>query len=168
MEWLTDLVAPNVFGEFGMIDEGVTIVLYAVNNVVAVEFLLAHRVILVPLEQQTLRPTVKRRISAVGDHIGVTPREVLVASDHIEICASKVALILIGRLENILATAALSHNGITDGGDTVVKFEFLGAVNDAEGVVAFCRICLCIRGIQVVEIDIGGHAGIATPPTLGE
>ena len=84
-----------------MVDKRVSVVLMLVDSVVAVNLLLAHRVLLVPLQEQIYSPGCVARIAVSGKH-RTAPRSdfVVIASRHIEIRAGKVALILVNRLEN--------------------------------------------------------------------
>ena len=50
------LVAPDVFGQFGVVDEGVAVVLCAVYDFLTVKFLLADRIFAMPFQQQVDGP----------------------------------------------------------------------------------------------------------------
>ena len=91
---------PNHAGVFRMVDEGVAIVLVvAVNDIVAIDFLLANRVVVAPIQQHLNGPRQDFRL--VG-HAACAPIVVLgiIAHAHIHHGAGKVALVFIDWLEN--------------------------------------------------------------------
>ena len=61
-------IAPDIFGHFGMVDKGVAVALPCIHCFLAVAFLVAHRVLPVPFQQQFHRPAGKCRIRVSGQH----------------------------------------------------------------------------------------------------
>ncbi len=147
-----------------MVDEGVAVVLEAVHGVVAVYFLLAHRVVAVPLHEQLDTPVVERRVHVLVHHVGPFPRKVLIARHHIEIRAREVALILVGRLEHARCAASLPLHGVSHGGDAVFESDCRRTVHLAERIVALGHVGRAFRRIQMVQIHIRRHCGASAPP----
>ena len=96
-----NVVAPNHLGIFGMVDEGVAVVLHeVVDGIVAVYLFLADGILLVPFQQHLHGPGLN--LALVG-HGARLPAAVfgVVAGCHIEIGTSNVALVLVGRLKGL-------------------------------------------------------------------
>ncbi len=158
------LVAPEVFGQLGIVDEGVAVALHLVDLLVAVKLFLADGILFVPFQQQIDSPGVEGRVKVVAHHPGVLPGKVLVAGDHIEVCAGEVTLVDIGRLEDQTSTAPLPWDRRADGGYSVFKRGL--ARNLPEGIVWLGYVGGGLRGIEMVEVDVGRGRGGASPPAL--
>lgn len=163
---LTFFVTPDVFGEFGIVDEGVAVVLNLIDSFVAVYFLLAHGVGTVPFQQQVDGPLLKRWVNAIHHLPCVGPVHVLIACYHIEICAREVALVFSGRFKHVRRTAAVYAGSYT--GYAVIECRGGSRCNLAEGIVALGLIGFCLGRIEMVEIDVGGYAGRTAPPAFGQ
>ena len=164
VEHLVLLVAPDVFNQFGKVDERVTVVLNVIHGIVAIVFLVAHGVVSAPFEQHVDGPGVERFPTAVVHHVGVLPLVVLVASGHIEIGAREVALVgIVGLEHGAVATALASHRGAHLGHAIVER----GICHLAQRVVALSHIGLTVAWIEVVKVGVGVNFSSA-PPTFWE
>ena len=82
-----------------MVDEGVAVVLVAVDSIVAVDFLLANRVLIAPAQQHSHSPRLDFRL--VG-HVAAAPVAVfaVVTNAHVHEGAGEVALVGVDRLKH--------------------------------------------------------------------
>ena len=93
-----------------MVYERVAVVLKSVHGIVAIGLFLAHCVLAVPFQQQVERPCLVGRIRIAGKHVGAPCADfVIVGRSHVEICARKVALIFVDRLEHLTRIARKSR-----------------------------------------------------------
>ncbi len=154
--------------KLGMVDKGVAVALHFIYCVVALDFLVADRVLTVPFQQQVHRPCSEKRIAVAGEHVALPARvDVVVARCHIEICACEVALVFIIRLENRAAvprerarTAAAErfHRSARRHVRTVGTL--------AERQVAALIVHIAVGRIEVIEVGI--HRISVVKPALGE
>ncbi len=156
---------PYIFCKLGEVDKRIAIALNGKHLFVAVNFFLAYRVGPMPLQQKLHGPGRERRIQILANHIGIFPREVLIAGYHIEIRTGKIALILVVRLKHFLSAATLTVDGRPDKSHTIVERSH---GNLAERKITLGLIGTSLRRIEVVKVDISAYRGTATPPTLGE
>ena len=157
------LVAPEIFREFGIIDEGIAVGLHFVDLFLARTLFFAYRVLAVPFQQKIHRPRVERGEGVVAEHVGVflCPVQVLIAGGHVEVCAGEIAFILVGRFENLLCASTLARYREADFGDGIVERR---RAYLAEREVAFCHIGIFLAGVEMIEVDVGGSGGRTSPP----
>ena len=147
------VLVPDHAGIFGMVDEGVAVVLVAVDGVVAVDFLLADGVLVAPAQQHGHGPGFD--VGLVG-HAAGAPVVVFaaVAHAHVEVAAGDVTLVFVDGFKHLARVAlrdARSQLGAVARG--------VGGVIDlAEGIVAALRVDEAIGGIHVEEVAAGRGA----------
>ena len=104
-------VAPDVFCQFGVVDERVAVALNLIDGLVALDLLLADRVQTGPFHQHVDGPG-REGLIAVGGIVqlgtaGPGGQFILVASGHIEIGACQVTLVFVVGLEHGAAVAGI-------------------------------------------------------------
>ena len=141
-------VAPDVLGQFGMVDEGVAVFLLGGHGLVAVEFFLADRVLAVPFQQKVDGPVGEGGIAVVGQHIAVPARDaVVIGGGHVEVRAGEIALVLVVGLEDTSAVAGEGGGAELAQGLHAVVGAQAGAVGAlTEGIVGALAVDLAVGG----------------------
>ena len=144
------LVAPDVFSQFGVVDKGIAVALNAIDALVALDLLLAHRIHACPLHQHVdcpsreslvaIGPIVKLRAARPGGQFK------FVAGRHIEIGACQVSLVLVIGLKHRAAIARISAGSQFPLGN-------IGAIGKTSaGITHPIRVI----GALAVDLDVGG------------
>ena len=146
---LAHAVAPDVFHQLGVVDEGVAVVLRGIHGIVAVNLLLAHGVLAAPLEQQVDGPRGECGIAVAGQHVAVPRADAaVVGGSHVEVVAGKVALILVVGLKH---RAAVAREG--------ASAQLAKGTHAAAGAecVAVGALAIGIVAALAVHLAVGGH-----------
>ena len=109
-ECLRGLVAPYKLHQLRVIDKRITVALQTLHSVVAHFLFLAHRVVAVPIQQQTQRP---RLNSGIGGAVankhrvlrGLPAQFLLVGANHIEIGPRKITFVHVCRFKHLRRAA---------------------------------------------------------------
>ena len=161
-EGLIATVAENQIDQFGIVDEGVAIALFrSIHGLVAVNLLLAYRILLMPTEQHVELPLYDMRIGRHEDAAPVVDA-VLIAGSKVEIGAGKVAFILVVGFEH--RTGISRRNRLAPLGETVFRARSTRAYF-TKGIIAAKAVYLAIGGIDMPGIGI--HGRCIVEPTLG-
>ena len=162
--------APDVLFETGIVDVGIAVVLDAVDGLVAVAFLVAHGVVLRPLQEHVEGPGLESGPCVSGKHdaaFALRPlgKTALVGGGHIEIGACKVALVFVGRFKH---RTAVSGNGRRSHLAEPLCTLFRGALHLAEGEVSAHAVHIAVGGIEVEEVGVCRNSRTAAPPAFRE
>ena len=161
-ERLVTTVAENQIDQFGIVDEGVAIALFrSIHGLVAVNLLLAYRILLMPTEQHVELPLYDMRIGRHEDAAPVVDA-VLIAGSKVEIGAGKVAFILVVGFEH--RTGISRRNRLAPLGETVFRTRSIRTYL-AKGVIAAIAVYLAIGRIDMPGIGIHGRRIVE--PTFG-
>ena len=162
------LVAPDVLGELGMVDEGVAVSLDLCHGVVALCLTAAHGVLSVPFKEKVYCPGLEEGEVVAGEHVGVPRRGAcVVACRHVEICACEVALVFVVGFENGAAVSGESRRAQSSQGfHGAGAGECCAARAFAVGVVASLAVDLAVGGIEVVKVGV--HRRRVVEPALRE
>ena len=154
------LVAPHVLLESREVDKRISVVLNAINRVVAVYFLLAHGVLLRPAQEHLQGPRGVSGVFVVAQH-GTAPRGnfVFVGCRHIEINACEVAFVFVVRFEHGARIPA--HGARSEFAPPLVG-GIGGAFGFAVGIVAAAAVHVTVGRHKVHEVGVHGF-GIVEP-----
>ena len=151
-----------------MIDEGVAVVLYAIDRLIALRLKCAHRVVAVPFQQLADGPRSQVLVTAVSEHgtaFALSPGTHLVhvAHHHIEISTREVTLVFVGDLKHRACIAAVGATSQLAG----TPRRAVGTVT--EGIVATLGIYPSVHRIDVEQVGVH-RVGIffsSAPPAVG-
>ena len=101
------MIAPNIHGQIGVVDEGIAVALRGLNAVVAVNLLLRNRILTVPFHEQhnavfghsEMRGGLERLEYHTSGTGSDTVGRIAVFGNHAEVSACKITFVIIARLE---------------------------------------------------------------------
>ena len=173
------IVAPNLLHQFGKVDKGIAVVLNRIDGIVAVHFLLAHRVLPMPFQEHGHRPILQGlRGSAVAHHTRFLTAFVIhgvpighfifVACHHVEVGACQIALVFVYRFENLAFEARC---GTRSEHAAIAAFESVfSLLHLAIGVVVADGVDTARNGIHVEEVVVFGFflGFVSAEPRIGK
>ena len=162
------LVSPNILDQFGIFDEGISVVLNVRNGIETIYFFFRNRILTMPSQKDFYHMRSKLEIGVVGDIlitfidiIVTNPGQVFIRGSNIEISACEVTFILVAYIKSVVVPGVIaSHKE-----ETVVHFSRV--CQHSGRVVRFVIIGHTVSRAEVIEILVGVVI-VATPPALGE